>query len=42
LNLKRADIDTAVPNANKAGSALIEERRRRESRITGINSRAAG
>jgi hypothetical protein len=42
LKLKRADVDPGVNHSAKTGTALIEERRRSESRITGINGRATG
>ena len=42
LYLERASVDATVHNPIKAWAALIEGRRWREGRITGINCRAAG
>jgi hypothetical protein len=41
LYLKRADIKPGIYDPNETGTALVEKRWRSESRITGINSRAA-
>jgi len=42
LYLKRADIEPAIYDPVETETALVEERRRSESRITGINGRATG
>jgi hypothetical protein len=41
LYLKRADIEPPIHDPIETRAALVEKRRRSETRITGINSRAA-
>jgi hypothetical protein len=41
LHFKGAFINTTIDNSIKAWPALVEERRRREVRITRVNGRAA-
>jgi hypothetical protein len=42
LYLERADIEPAIHDPIEPETALVEERRRSESRVTCVDGRAAG